>query len=320
MQLITFSTGSRARLGVKHGERVLDLAGTYGVLECSGRLGSAGMAVRDGGSWLGDALTFLQGGAAAWELAERLVAYAGEPGVLEALVRLGLAVSLDEISFLPPVTNPGKIVCLGLNYRAHAEEAGRALPEFPVLFAKFANTLIGHGVPIPLPPASVSRMVDYEAELVVVIGRTARQVPAARALDYVAGYAPFNDVSVRDFQRRTPQWLQGKAFDGAGPIGPALVSRDEVPDPDNLPIGLTLNGEVMQSASTSQLIFDIPSVIEYITRIMTLEPGDHIATGTPSGVGFARTPPVFLEAGDVVEVEIGGVGRLRNPVAGPAGE
>jgi acylpyruvate hydrolase len=196
---------------------------------------------------------------------------------------------------------------------------GSPLPQYPVLFAKFATTLIGHRRPIVLP--KVSNQVDYEAELALVIGRTGKDIPKTQAaFDYLAGYTIFNDVSVRDFQKRTVQWLQGKAFDGTGPIGPALVTADEIRDPHALDITLRLNGEVMQHANTGDFIFDIPTILSYISEIMTLEPGDIIATGTPSGVGYARQPQVFLKPGDVIQVEIAELGVLENQVIASQGD
>lgn len=228
----------------------------------------------------------------------------------------GLIYAQEDVTFLPPIPRPGKIICLGHNYRKHIMEMGRQMPQYPVLFAKFANTLIGHRQPIVLP--KVSQKVDYEAELALVVGKGGKDIPqTAAALDYLAGYAIFNDVSVRDYQKRTIQWLQGKTFDGSGPIGPALVTADEVKDPQALDLTLRLNGEVMQHANTSDFIFDIPTILAYISQIMTLEPGDIIATGTPSGVGDAREPQVYLKPGDVVQVEIAELGMLENAVVAP---
>lgn len=220
----------------------------------------------------------------------------------------------DEVRLLAPVPDPQKILCLGLNYRDHAIESGMAIPEEPVMFSKFASSLIGHGDPIELP--SVSKEVDYEAELVVYIGKRGRDIPRDQAMSYVAGYAVGHDVSARDWQLNKPgkQWLAGKTFDTFAPIGPVLVTADEVSDPHNLGIRLRLNGQTMQDSSTAQLIFRIDEVIEYISRIFTLLPGDLIFTGTPPGVGMARKPQVWLKAGDVVEVEIDGLGVLSNPV------
>jgi len=219
-------------------------------------------------------------------------------------------------TLLAPVPDPAKIVCLGLNYRDHAAESGMDVPTEPILFSKYPTALIGHGAAIVLPGSS--DQVDYEAELVVVIGRGGKDIPASRAMDHVGGYAVGNDVSARDWQLGKPgkQWMAGKTFDTFAPVGPAVVTADEVPDPQALGIRLRLNGATMQDSSTSQLVFGVAEVIAYLSRIFTLEPGDLIFTGTPPGVGMARKPPVWLQAGDVVEVEIDGLGTLRNPVVG----
>jgi 2-keto-4-pentenoate hydratase/2-oxohepta-3-ene-1,7-dioic acid hydratase in catechol pathway len=218
-------------------------------------------------------------------------------------------------ALLAPVPDPQKIICLGLNYRDHAIESNMPIPEEPVLFSKFPSALAGHGDEILLPPESDE--VDYEAELVVVLGKRGKRIARDAAMGYVAGYAVGHDVSARDWQLNKPgkQWLAGKTFDTFAPLGPELVTADEVPDPHNLGIRLRLNGRTMQDSSTSQLIFRIDETISYLSRIMTLEPGDLIFTGTPPGVGMARKPPVWLKPGDVVEVEIDGLGVLRNPVA-----
>jgi 2-keto-4-pentenoate hydratase/2-oxohepta-3-ene-1,7-dioic acid hydratase in catechol pathway len=217
-------------------------------------------------------------------------------------------------TLLAPVPDPRKIVCLGLNYRDHAAESGMEIPSEPVLFSKYPSALIGHQASIVLPP--VSTQVDYEAELVVVIGRGGRNIPRARAFEHVAGYAVGHDVSARDWQLNKPgkQWMAGKTFDTFAPVGPELVTTDEVADPHALGIRLRLNGETMQDSSTSQLIFRIDEVLAYLSQIFALEPGDLIFTGTPPGVGMARKPPIWLKAGDIVEVEIDGLGILRNPV------
>lgn len=217
---------------------------------------------------------------------------------------------LDELTLLP-VCRPQKIFCVGLNYRAHIEETGRELPEYPVLFPKFASNLIGHGAPIVLPPESAQ--VDYEAELAVVIGKAGRRISRDDALGHVLGYTICNDVTMRDFQYKTHQWMQGKAWDGSTPLGPVLVSADELA-PGKLDIALRLNGREMQASSTDRLIFDVPALIEVISRFTRLAPGDVILTGTPGGVGYRRDPQVFLTDGDEVEVEIRGIGTLRNTV------
>ena len=215
-----------------------------------------------------------------------------------------------------PVPDARKIICLGLNYRDHAAESGMEPPSEPVLFSKYTTALIGHGENIVLPPES--EQVDYEAELVIVIGRRGKHIPRERAMQYVGGYTVGHDVSARDWQLNKPgkQWMAGKTFDTFAPMGPALVTPDEVPDPQSLGIRLRLNGTTMQDSNTSQLIFPVDYIVSYLSKIMTLEPGDLIYTGTPPGVGMARKPPVWLKAGDVVEVEIDGLGTLRNPVVG----
>lgn len=218
----------------------------------------------------------------------------------------------EQVRLLSPLNKPGKIICIGLNYAAHAQEGGRSLPEEPVLFGKFANALVGPGEPVRLP--HISNQVDYEAELAVVIGKIAYRVEEDEALKYVFGYANFNDISARDLQRKDGQWMKGKFLDTFAPFGPYLVTRDEIPDPGKLDICLRLNGKTMQSSNTSDLIFNVPYLVSFLSQFVTLEPGDIIATGTPSGVGFARKPPVFLQPGDIMEVEITGLGILENPV------
>ncbi len=216
---------------------------------------------------------------------------------------------------LAPVPDPQKIICIGLNYRDHAAESGVPAPEEPILFSKYSTSLIGHGEMIILP--SVSQQVDYEAELVVVIGRSGRHIPRKRAFEHVGGYAVGHDVSARDWQLNKPgkQWMAGKTFDTFAPVGPVLVTPDEVPDPHKLGIRLRLNGQTMQESNTSQLIFGVDELIAYLSQVFTLTPGDLIFTGTPPGVGMARKPPVWLKPGDTVEVEIDQLGTLRNTVA-----
>jgi len=211
-----------------------------------------------------------------------------------------------------PIDRPGKIICVGLNYRDHAEEQGTALPEAPLLFAKWQNTLVGPGDPIVIPP--VVTKCDYEAELGVVIGAQVRDVSAENALEAVAGYVCVNDVSARDLQFADGQWTRGKSPDTFCPVGPALVSRDDIPDPQTLPIRAILNGATVQESTTANMIFGVADVIAYVTRTITLEPGDLIATGTPAGVGAFRDPPLFMKPGDEITIEIEGVGSLTNPV------
>jgi 2-keto-4-pentenoate hydratase/2-oxohepta-3-ene-1,7-dioic acid hydratase in catechol pathway len=215
---------------------------------------------------------------------------------------------------LAPIPDPHKIVCIGLNYKDHAAEGGVPIPREPVLFSKYATALIGHGENIVLPP--VSKKVDYEAELVIVVGKRGRNLKAETAAEYAAGYTIGHDVSARDWQleKDGKQWMVGKTFDTFAPCGPHLVTADEVRDALNLPIRLRLNGETMQNSNTQQMVFNVGYLLSYLSQVFTLEPGDLVYTGTPPGVGFARKPPVFLKNGDVVEVEIEGLGVLRNPV------
>ncbi|WP_201785942.1 fumarylacetoacetate hydrolase family protein [Longilinea arvoryzae] len=224
-----------------------------------------------------------------------------------------MSIPLSEVRLGPPISNPSKIICLGLNYQDHSPKSDPSTPVFPTIFAKYANCIVGPGDPIIIP--SVSDQVDYEAELAVVIGKRGKDIPLDQAIHHIAGYTCFNDVSARDYQSRTSQWLQGKTFDTFGPMGPALVTSDEISDPGTLEISLALNGQTMQHSNTSHLIFSIPQIIVYLSQIMTLEVGDVLSTGTPGGVGALRNPPVFLKAGDQVEVRIEGVGILYNPVS-----
>ncbi|HEY2785731.1 MAG TPA: fumarylacetoacetate hydrolase family protein [Fimbriiglobus sp.] len=217
--------------------------------------------------------------------------------------------------FAPVIPKPGKILCIGLNYRDHAIEGGKAIPTEPVLFTKYANALIGHGDPIKLP--KVAQKVDYEAELVVVVGKTGRHIPNdPSAFGYVAGYTCGHDVSARDWQFRgeEKQWTIGKTFDTFAPIGPEMVTSDEKFDPHKAQIQFRLNGQTMQNSNTSQFIFGVPHILWFLSQVVTLEPGDLIFTGTPPGVGIARKPPVLLKPGDVCEVEIEGIGTLKNSV------
>jgi 2-keto-4-pentenoate hydratase/2-oxohepta-3-ene-1,7-dioic acid hydratase in catechol pathway len=213
---------------------------------------------------------------------------------------------------LGPLFTPRNVICIGLNYKDHAAEGGVPLPEKPVVFAKLNGCVIGPNAPIILPPDT--KQVDYEAELAVVIGRRCKGASEADALNYVAGYTCMNDVSARDFQFGDNQWVRAKSQDTFGPMGPYLVTSEDVPDPQTLPIRCTVNGRVLQDSNTDKMIFGVRYLISFISRGITLEPGDVISTGTPHGVGFARKPPIFLNAGDEVVVEIDGIGRLSNPV------
>lgn len=262
-----------------------------------------------------------------------LAGEAGYPGALDALVAegpdalaaagrallAGPEIALDAVELLPPLPNPPKIVCVGLNYADHSAESGFQVPSYPTIFARFASSLVGHGAPIIRP--RISEQLDYEGEVVAVIGRGGRHIPKADALDHVLGYSIFNDASVRDYQTRAPQWTIGKNFDGTGAFGPVLVTADELPPgAHGLRISTRLNGQVVQDASTDDLIFDVATLVSTLSEAITWEPGDVIVTGTPAGVGLARKPPLWMKPGDVCEVEVEGIGVLRNPIIDEAGE
>jgi 2-keto-4-pentenoate hydratase/2-oxohepta-3-ene-1,7-dioic acid hydratase in catechol pathway len=218
-----------------------------------------------------------------------------------------------DAPLLAPIQDPGKIVCIGLNYRSHAEEAGIDLPESPTFFAKFANALAAPGAEVALPQSS--EMVDYEAEVAFVIGHRATRVAEDEALDHLAGYTLLNDLSARDLQFATPQWMPGKVFDGSAPCGPALVTPDEAGAPDAIDISLTLNGEEMQASSTGDLVFSVPALISRLSELMTLEPGDIVSTGTPAGVGSVRDPRAWLKPGDEIVISSTTLGRLATTIA-----
>jgi len=241
-----------------------------------------------------------------------------DTGTLTEARANGWLVPRQEAYWFAPVPRPGKIVCIGLNYRDHAAESGLAIPERPLIFSKFSSCVISPGEPVVIP--TTSEKVDFEAELAVVVGRHAKHVSADRAYDYVLGYTAFNDVSARDFQFGDGQWQRGKSCDTFAPMGPTIVTTDEIPDPHTLRISLKLNGTTMQDSNTNQLIFGVPQLIEFITKSISLEPGDVIATGTPAGVGFARKPPVYLKPGDVMDIYIEGIGGLGHPVVSALAE
>jgi 2-keto-4-pentenoate hydratase/2-oxohepta-3-ene-1,7-dioic acid hydratase in catechol pathway len=287
MRLISFRHAGRERLGARDDGVLVDLNAADGQLPP-------------------DMVAFLEGGEAALDAAREAFAHARERD--EAMV------DPAAIELLPVVPRPPKIICVARNYGAHAAEANLQVLEVPNLFIRFARSLVAAGAPVLVP--KVSEQVDWEAELAVIIGRPGKHVAPAQAYEHVAGYTLFNDVSIRDWQLRKPpiQFGAGKNFDGSGPLGPELVTRDEVPDPHDLRIECRVNGELTQSSTTADMLFDIPTLIEHISQFTTLEPGDVIATGTPSGVGHFRKPPMYLRPGDTVRVEIEGLGSLENPV------
>lgn len=240
----------------------------------------------------------------------------GLPALHEAAALLhqhGRPLDPQAIVHLPPIARPPKILCVGLNYRDHTQESNFQQPSYPTLFARFATTLTGHGQPIVRPRCS--EQLDYEGEMVVYIGRGGRHIAKAQALDHVIGYSVCNEASVRDYQFKSPQWTAGKNFDATAPVGPAFVSADELPaGGSGLRIETRLNGQTVQSSDTCDMVFDVATLIATVSEVMTLEPGDMLITGTPAGVGMARKPPLWMKAGDTVEVEIEGLGLLRNPV------
>lgn len=285
MLLSNFQHGSTSRLGVVVGDRVNDLAASAPDLPT-------------------EPLAFLGAGRAVLDAAQR--ATEQSPAWLP----------LADVRLLAPVPRPGKFVAMALNYRDHLEETGMEAPTFPTFFTKQSTCVIGQGDAIEVPRAS--ELVDYEGELAVVIGKRCRHVPAADALSVVAGYTIVNDVTVRDWQMRAPTMMIGKSFDTHGPMGPWIVTTDDLPDPQALSIRTTVNGELLQDGNTKDMIFDIATQIETLSTAMTLEPGDVISTGTPAGVGIARRPMVLLRPGDVVRIEIDGIGALENPVVAEA--
>jgi acylpyruvate hydrolase len=252
----------------------------------------------------------------------------GFPGHLEALIaagpgalraahdrlRQGEAVDEAAVKVLPPLSRPGKIICVGLNYADHSAESGFKQPDYPTLFGRFTTSMIGHGQSMIRP--SVSQQLDYEGEVVVVVGRGGRHIARAAALSHVAGYTICNEGSVRDYQFKAPQWTMGKNFDGTGAFGPVFVTADELPPGcKGLRLQTRLNGEVVQDASTDDMVFDVEALVSIISEAITLEPGDLIVTGTPAGVGLARKPPLWMKPGDICEVEVERLGILRNPIA-----
>jgi len=292
MKLVTYQSNGSAQLGALSGDQVINLAQAYQAMN------------GDSASFASDMIALLEEGKAGLAKAEAALSFAEANG--------GFAQSSEDVSFLPPVVKPGKVIALGKNYAAHAKEGGSEPPKYPMLFHKTSTSLLGAGGTIVIPP--ITKRVDYEAELAVIIGKPCKNVSEADALDYVAGYSVANDVSARDLQRRTSQFSAGKMLDTFGPLGPALVTADEIPDPQRLRIQTHLNGQMMQSSNTNMMIFSVAFTISYISKISTLEVGDVILTGTPEGVGFARKPPVYLKEGDVVTVEVERVGTLTNHV------
>ena len=297
MKLVRFSSnGQSPRVGVLQGDRIADLQASL-----TASLARRGVVrAQDIAAALVPASTreFLEGGAATQDAIASITEWVTVPA---ASARLHA-----------PIADPGKFICIGLNYRDHAEETGNAIPKEPPIFAKWSNAIIDPGEPILRPRGS--KQLDWEVELGVVIGRPARYVAREQALDYVWGYTIINDASARDFQMLTSQWMAGKIFETAAPIGPYIADRTEVPDPHTLTLKTFVNGKQVQNGNTKTFIFDVRYLVSYLSNLITLMPGDVIATGTPPGVGLGMKPPVYLNAGDVVRMEITGLGTLENPV------
>lgn len=314
MRLLTFTTGGNERLGAEWAGSIVDLENAA-ALEAVVQGGVEAVRNLQIPTSMDD---YLRGGEEARASVARALEFLG--GLPDDVLRTltGSSAILyreDQVRRLAPLPRPGKIICIGLNYRDHAAESNMAVPKEPVLFCKYASSVVGPDADIVLPPDS--EQVDFEAELVFVMGKRCRNVTEAEAMNYVAGFTCGHDVSARDYQlqRGGGQWMAGKTWDTFAPMGPVLVTADEGLDPHNLAISCRVNGRTLQSSSTSQFIFTIPQAIAYLSRIMTLEPGDVVFTGTPPGVGFARRPQIFLQPGDCAEIEIEGIGILRNQVA-----
>ncbi|HUS95803.1 MAG TPA: fumarylacetoacetate hydrolase family protein [Hyphomicrobiaceae bacterium] len=282
MKLMMFETGGTARLGVVEGDSVADVS-------------ASGLA---GGP--GDLLSVIEGGRDALSK-------------VAAAAKTAPKLALKDVTAAMPIAKPPKFICVGLNYALHAREGGHEIPTYPSFFLRVTTSLLAADAPVIRPKCS--DQLDYECELAIVIGKGGRHIPEDKALDHVFGYTIFNDVSVRNFQRKSSQWTSGKNFDGTGPVGPAVVTADDLPPgASGLRITTRVNGNTMQDSNTDDMIFSTERIIALLSEFMTLEPGDIIATGTPSGVAHARKPPAWMKAGDVVEIEIDGIGILRNPI------
>jgi len=305
---------NRERLGVVEGEHVVDVLVALGFLE-GGNVGgevvnAAASTIRRKGGPPADMIDLLARGEEYWKAVDVIAGALAGASPRASLP--GLFTPLTSARFRAPIPRPPKIVCVGLNYADHAREQGIEPPKEPLFFLKSSNTICGPGDPIRLPPNSTQ--VDYEAEFAVVMGKGGSRIPVDKAYEHVAGYMILNDVSARDMQFGDKQWFRGKSCDTFAPCGPWIVTKDEVSDPHHLRISLTLNGETMQDSNTSNLIFDVPHLISYLSQSLTWEPGDLISTGTPPGVGVFRKPPVFLKPGDRVSITVERLGTLTNPV------
>lgn len=305
MRLVTFTVERRKipRLGIllRDRDHIVDLRAAWRIIE--------GRPKHSAPRFLSNLQAFLLTGGRAWEIASQVEEWAmGVRGLPE-----NVSYRISEIKLYPPITAPQKILAIGANYIDLCQEIGAEVPENPIVFAKLPSAVIGPGEPICWPP-QLATQVDYEAELAFVVGKRAKNVPEDEAFSYIAGYTLLNDVTARDLQVADGQWTRSKSLDTFCPMGPWLVSADEIKDPHNLTIRCRVNGRLMQNSSTKNLIFDVPYLLSYLSRSFTLVPGDVIATGTPSGLGAYRNPSRFLQPGDFVEVEVEGIGVLSNPV------
>jgi acylpyruvate hydrolase len=315
MKLVTYESAKQSRLGVVQGESVVDVALAYSLVAkgriADKKLAAAAEVLRKFGRPPQDMIELLGQGE---RYRKALAVVAAHGFAMQKKAPKGLLTPLAKAKLRAPIAHPNKITCIGLNYADHAREGGQEPPPAPIFFLKSHNTICGPGDPIKLPPNSTQ--VDYEAEFAVVIGKRGSRIAESDAHKYIAGYTILHDVSARDMQFADKQWYRGKSCDTFAPTGPWIVTPDEVPDPNNLRISLTLNGETLQDSNTSNLIFKVPFLISYLSQSATWEVGDLISTGTPPGVGFARKPPVFMKSGDSVSVSVEGIGTLTNPVVG----
>jgi len=305
MRLYTFETGIKQRIGVEYSDRIVDLVAAHNAL-----LESKGQSANNGFTMPADMLTFLRAGIPAMDAAQKVLDYVD--GLSDEEVEK-LSYSMDGVKILAPVPRPGKMLFSGINFYGHLEEEpGAVLTESPWFFSKVPSTVVGPGDPIVHP--KLTEQLDYEVELAIVIGRTARNVPESDILNYIAGYTVVHDVSARDVQFKDNQITLGKNFDTFSPMGPCIVTPDEIPDVNNLSLRAWVNDELLIDSSTDDWVFSLPNLLSSLAAVMTLEPGDVVTTGCPKGVGVFRDPPIFLHPGDVTVIEVEGVGRLENPV------
>jgi acylpyruvate hydrolase len=308
MKLVTFSHNGVLKIGVLFQEKVIDLVSACNLYVSEEKDTTFKIP--------NDMIELLNFGEAELKATRKIFEFIKKKYESESEKLDGIVYDIKMVKLKAPILNPRKIICLGLNYSDHAEEGGLKPPDRPILFSKPPTAIIGHEEPVIYP--KISNSIDYEVELAIIIGKKGKEIPETKAYDYVAGYTVFNDVSARDIQFGDGQWFRGKSFDTFAPIGPCLTLKDQVSDPQNLKMQMKVNGEIRQDSSTKNMFFKIPYIISFISDVMTLEPGDIIATGTPSGVGiYAKPEPRLLKVGDVMEAFVEKLGVLRNPVKAP---